>query len=726
MALVLSRIGRVVCLGTLVISLVPGCSRSTSQATPPRKPEAPSVVPRIDDVNHLGVQRGVATELTIRGARLSGNPRLVAPFRFTEANQGGRPSDPISFTTRVTVDPETALGVYPVRVLTDDGFSDPFPMAVGQLPVVREVEGKHTPETAPLYTTPVVIEGRLSGMKDHGTFRFRGKRGRRILMDPQFARIGSRFDPSIFMLSMDRTSRWAAGVPLGYQADDPIFAVLPQDADYFLDVRADFHPTKGGRPDYRLVVGELPAAREVYPLGGHRGETIRVELRGGTLAQPMSVPVRMDAAPGESVVRVRAPTGQRGPDGTPLDVEALPPLVVDDLPERLEPAAPDAPPLRAFPPVVLNGRIEPAGVDRFLLDVAPVQRLRVEVAANDLGSALNPTLKVLDARGKVLADPDGEMVPARGSVSTYYSYDPAAEFTVPAGQTEIVLEISGRLGISDEEPQDDLIGSPYRVKVVPVVPGFELWLGDAQVSVPRGGAAAIGVTGNRRGFAGPIALRVSDPPPWLSVRPGVIAEGQTVGAFTVAAAADAVPGPVVLDVIGEGRGPAGPILARAKWIIAFGPLTTAPHRRENLDGFVSDVGAYLRTRVMTQSGLFAAAVRPAPLALDAPAGPIDVVRGRGAMFKVTATRLKGAEGALTLRPLPLPSGLSIPEVTLGATATEAAVTVKTAAEHPLGEVSVVLMARGTIAGAERFLAVPAVTLKVIPPADAEPATPSKR
>ena len=80
------------------------------------------------------------------------------------------------------------------------------------------------------------------------------------------------------------------------------------------------------------------------------------------------------------------------------------------------------------------------------------------------------------------------------------------------------------------------------------------------------------------------------------------------------------------------------------------------------------------------------------------------------------TRPKGAEAALTLSPMPLPPGLTIPEVKLGPTATEATVAVSTTREFPPGRVTMVLTAQGKIAGSERRLAVPAVTLQIVPAA----------
>jgi len=217
-------------------------------------------------------------------------------------------------------------------------------------------------------------------------------------------------------------------------------------------------------------------------------------------------------------------------------------------------------------------------------------------------------------------------------------------------------------------------------------------------------------------------------PTGLTVRPGTVAQGQSIGAFTIAAPADHAVDPMVLDVIGERRGPGRPIISRASKVILFGEPTTKPFRllADRIDDkpIYHEFPAYLRTRIQTQFGLLIATNKAAPLTLGAPTGPIRVTQGRGATFKVTAARPNGVAGALTLSPLPLPPGLSVPEVRLGESATEATVAVNTTPEQPHGMVTIVLTARGRIAGAERWLIVPAVTLQVVPPSVVDPPVPS--
>jgi hypothetical protein len=318
---------------------------------------------------------------------------------------------------------------------------------------------------------------------------------------------------------------------------------------------------------------------------------------------------------------VRASAAAIGLEGSALDVESLAGIVVGELPEVREPSDPKAEPVRASPPVVLNGRIESErDEDRFTLAVNGGSRYRIEVDASELGSALDGVLNVLNAKGESVANADDTNTPANQpkNIPAMVSPDPSLEYSVPSGQTEITLalkDLQGRGGV----------GFPYRITVTPVKPTVTVTLNDAQISLPKGGTAAVGVSLTRKGFNGPLTLKVENPPAGIIARPGLVAEGQAVGAFTVAADADLAPGPYRLDVVAEGAGPDGPIVARASKTVVFASQANMP------------------TVSISERGLPAAPALEPPLKLDAPAEPVEVVHGHGAPVVVKAVRKEGAD-----------------------------------------------------------------------------------
>jgi hypothetical protein len=671
--------------------------------------ETPAVCapPQINGTSPLGLRRGHSAELTITGANLAGNLRIIAPFSF-KIDSPAPKGDASSWKVNLTVDPGAAVGVYPIRVQTDDGISNPMLLAVGQLPQVLEKEDNSTFETAQkLPDAPLVVEGQAAG-NDVDFFRFHGKKGQVILVDAQCARIGSGVDPSIRLTAAlpSRAYVSSADDSAGLATDARLTAVLPADGDYVVEL-SDSRYQGGGRPVYRLVIGDVPEAEEVFPLGGRQGETVGLEVRGGTLSGVRLAAAKLNPLPGTRIVPARIASGCLGraaSGAVDLDLESMGPLVTSPYPELREPADPGAAPTKSIAPVVFNGRIDRVGEsDRFVIVTAPGQRLRIRVEATEFGSALDGVLQVLGKNGAVIANADDTNVvqPARPGqqAQTIVTPDPSLDLTIPGSTNEITLSIR------DLENRGG-IGFPYRIVVEPLLPDFELLANESQLSVPRGGTASMGVTVLRKGFSGPITVTVADPPAGLSVRPGTIAAGQTTGAFTVTASPDASFPAAPLRLVGRASGAEGPFERLAMKATVYAQQNNVP--MYSIDHF----------------GLVAAPALGLPVALETPSTPIEIPHGFSATVPVKITRTKEADSALEMTALPLPAGLAVPKASIAAKAAEGKVTVNAAVAAPLGTSTLVLQAKGKFGGADRVFDLPAVTLAVVPPALLELAAPS--
>ena len=480
--------------------------------------------------------------------------------------------------------------------------------------------------------------------------------------------------------------------------------MLPADGDYVVEL-SDSRYQGGGRPVYRLVIGTVPEADEVFPLGGRQGETVGLELRGGMLTGVRTAATTLSALAGTRIMPARITSSALGSGASPasdLDLESLPPLVISSYPEIREPADPGAGAPRAVAPVVLNGRIDPAGEnDRFVIAVTPGQRMRIRVEASEFGSALDGVLQVLGNNGSVIANADDTNItlPARNGqqAQVLVNPDPSLDLTIPGGTNEIIVVIR------DLENRGG-IGFPYRIVVEPLTPDFEVIANESQVSVPRGGTASLGVTIVRKGYSGPITVSVQDPPAGLSVRPGTIAAGQTAGALTLSATADASFPAAPLKLVGRGQATEGPIERLATKDVVYSAQNNVP---------MCSIAHY---------GLVAAPALAQPVTLETPATPIEVPHGFGATIPVKVVRTKGADAALAVTALPLPPGLAVPNASIADKATEGKVTVTAAVAAPLGTSTIVLQAKAKLGGADRVLDLPAVTLNVVPPAALELAT----
>jgi hypothetical protein len=658
--------------------------------------------PQINGTNPVGLRRGQSAELTIGGANLAGNPRIIAPFGFKIDSRAAK-SDASSWKVSLTVDPGAAVGVYPIRVQTDDGISNPILLAVGQLPQVVEKEDNSTFETAQeVPAPPLVVEGQVAG-NDVDFFRFRGKKGQLILVDAQCARIGSGIDPSIRLTAGLPSRAYVASADdsAGLATDARLTAVLPADGDYVVEL-SDSRYQGAGRPIYRLVIGAVPEAEEVFPLGGRQGETVGLELRGGTLSGVRLAAAKLNPLPGTRIMPTRIASGCLGMaanGAADLDLESMCPLVTSAYPELREPAEAGAAPTKALAPVVFNGRIDRAGEsDQFVIATTPGQRVRIRVEASEFGSALDGVLQIQGKNGAVIANADDTNIvqPARPGqqAQTIVSTDPSLDLTVPGGTNEITLTIR------DLENRGG-IGFPYRIIVEPLLPDFELRANESQISVPRGGTASMGVTVLRKGYSGPITVTVADPPAGLSVRAGTIAAGQTAGALTMTANPDASFAAAPLKLVGRGSGADGP----------FERLATKPtvYAQQN------NVPMYSIDHI----GLVAAPALALPVALESPSAPIEIPHGYSATVPVKIVRTTGADSALEITALPLPAGLAVPKASIAAKAVEGKVTVNAAVAAPLGTTTLVLQAKGKLGGADRVLDLPAVTLTVVPPASLE-------
>jgi hypothetical protein len=198
------------------------------------------------------------------------------------------------------------------------------------------------------------------------------------------------------------------------------------------------------------------------------------------------------------------------------DSPALPfVFAVSDLPEVTEPVSGAAP-----IPGVVNGRLDkPGEVDRYHLQVAPGERLLIELQARELGtSKLEGIITAYDAAGKKLASAGDQPLPEdvfaiQGTSRT--SSDPFLNLTVPAGAQAIDITVEDLA----------LRGGPlygYRLMVRRQAEDFKLTIASPQLNIPAGGTIAFSVTADRRGFDGAIQLGVSDLPKGLRAEGGII------------------------------------------------------------------------------------------------------------------------------------------------------------------------------------------------------------
>ena len=438
---------------------------------------------------------------------------LLTPDQPAQMRGGPMQDEGRYATFLVEPSADLAVGVYPIRVVTSEGISNVQLFTVGAFPEFTEDESRpgalpntsDSMETAqPLPPPPFTLNGTLRG-PERDMFRLSAKAGEKRVIEVEARRSGSAIDPLLEILD-------ANGRVIARSEDEPLLGLdarvevaFPRDGDYYVVVRDARFSTQTAN-FYRLKVGSYSYPREVFPLGGRRGELVETSLGPEK--------INMDLRNIGSSVRqvfVNVP-------GSP----ALPvPFAVGDDPEVNGPVGDAAISL----PVTINARLAKAGqVDRYTLRVPPSRAMTFRIQARELGtSKLMAVITARDEKGNVLGRSGDEPL-AEDLFNVNQSRtagDPMLRLQTPAGVNQVTVTVEDLA----------LRGGPgyaYRLNVQPVAQDFRLILNSAFVNVPAEGSVAVPVTVQRQGFEDDIQLRVANAPKGLRVEGGYVVAGLPV------------------------------------------------------------------------------------------------------------------------------------------------------------------------------------------------------
>jgi hypothetical protein len=515
---------------------------------------AGAATPELHSLSPPSAPRGVEISVQLLGRGFGEPIQWIVPFA-AEIRASVHNPDIATFTIRPA--PETIPGVYPVRVRTAEGASNLLLFGVGaDLPQVAEAEPNSRVNEAQRVEWPVVITGSPMPHPDVDTFRFSVNAGEGLTFAAETRRLGLSADVAVQLLD-------PRGRILAYSDDTPGWGVDPrldhaftEPGEYFLQIHYSYFEYTGRNNLYRLKIGPFDYARAIYPLGGRRGERVELSVWGRDGQE-----ARLEAV---------APSDPWADDWLlPLpDYPASLPwrLAIGDLPEVLEQerdtgdAAGKAEAQAVDWPATINGVIAlPEEVDRYRMAVEPGQKVRLTVAAQYLGSALDGILRVYDPAGKLLADNNDR--------SGRSGIDPTVDFTVPETVSEVTVALAdcfGRGGIEHG----------YRLSIDHGGPDFEAIFGAYVQDLPYppndclnlqiGQAVRHPVRVERRGYEGAIRLIAVDPPLGLSFEATEIAAGQTTGEIIVTATPDAPEPLFEIGFVGEGSAD-GQTVRRKLW-----------------------------------------------------------------------------------------------------------------------------------------------------------------
>lgn len=402
-----------------------------------------------------------------------------------------------------------------LRLIGNNGLSNPLRFQIGTLPEHRELEPNETPQGEAL-KLPCLVNGQVQP-GDIDRIRFRATGGQKLVVHGSARTLIPYLAdavPGWFQMAMritDEEGREVAYADHFRHHPDPVLAFeVPAPGIYTLEIRDSIYR---GRDDfvYRVAIGELPLIASRFPLGGRAGEPLRVALQGWNLKRPS---LRLDTSPqGPSRRHLTVP------DTHGFDYE------IGQFPECFEREPNESPELalKLELPSVANGRIGRSGdSDIYRIDARAGQALAVEVSARRLGSPLDAVVHVATPEGRVIAWQDDHMTKEGhlhlGDGLLTHHADP---------QLTVEPQHDGPLLIRVADTRR--AGGPahgYRLTVTPLQPDFELRVSPSGVSTAAGRHTPISVHVLRRhGFEGEIRLELADAPAGMGLSGAVIPAG---------------------------------------------------------------------------------------------------------------------------------------------------------------------------------------------------------
>ncbi len=390
---------------------------------------------------------------------------------------------------------------------------------------------------------------------------------------------------------------------------------------------------------YRLHVGELPVVTGVFPLGLQRGTERDIHLEGVFLGPAtMRVKAPADVAPG-----TRLPLAITTPLGAPLGSASV---IIDEFPEVM-------PGSTSLPvPGTANGRIaQPGQADVWRFAAKKGQRLIVEVHARRLGSLLDSTIEILDARGQPV--PRAVLRCLAKTYTTFRDHDSAGP--------GIRLETWNELAVNDHV----LIGDELlRIKALPRNPDDDCQF----FSVAGRRIGELDTTPTHHSLGTPL-YKVAVHPPGSVFPPNGL--------------------PLVTLTYRNDDG--GPGYGKDSRLF-FDPPADGEYQVRITDTRGQSGNAYAyRLTVRPPHPDFRVSFSP-----TAP----NVWKGGAVPVSVTAERLDGYDGAITVRLEGLPPGFSTPLTSVPAGETTTAFALAADANAKAGSTPLKLTARAVIEGKE--------------------------
>jgi hypothetical protein len=482
------------------------------------------------------------------------------------------PAKPAVTQFKITIAPDTPLGIHDVRLVNKWGVSNPRAFVVGDLPEVLEKEPNNNDSEAQKVPLNCTVNGAMANPTDVDYYAFPGTKGQRVVLSCLSLSIDSRLQPYLELYDAKGNR---LGANFRYQgnrhylnSDSLLDATLPEDGDYYVRVASFTYTVGDPQHFYRLTISTAPWIDAVHPAVVEPGKPAKLTLYGRNLAggtpDPTAVidgrvlekvTVTVDVPKDPAAAQRLAYSGYLGPAASVLDgfeyrlrnavgssnpyllTFARAPVVVDneanDTPETAQEVA---------PPCEIAGRVEKLhDRDWYTFTAKAGQVYNIELFSDRLEAPTDTYFVLRNPATKadiVEADDNPDTLSPKFFARTD---DPAVyRFTVPA---------DGKYQLLVSDRQADAVAGPrhiYRLRITPDQPDFRLVVmaldnhrPDTCCARQDGNAAYTVFAWRQDGFAGDIQLSVEGLPKGVTCPPQTLGSGQRQATLVLAAAADA-------------------------------------------------------------------------------------------------------------------------------------------------------------------------------------------
>ncbi len=485
---------------------------------------ATAAPPNITSLFPAGGQRGTTTEIAAAGSFDSWPVKVWV-------NGKGVSVEPAKAKgmLKVTVAADAKPGVYWLRAFNEQGASGLRPFLVGQLPETVEKESNDEPATAQFLTGNTLVNGRLGKAGDVDCYAVALKKGQTLVASlDAFEVLRSPMDAILQIVSADG---FVLEVNHDFHGLDPLIAfTAPADGTFIVRVFA-FPSTPNssirfaGGDDYiyRLTLTSAGFADFPLPLAIESDHASTVAIHGWNIpvaAHTLAVPA--STAEGTTLFHPTLANSLR------LKIEPHACFDFTQKPEQEKPLV---------PPFSVTSRLDAPGTKASVpFKARKGQSLSLQVKSQELGLAVHPVIRVLDASQKQL----GRAEPAKPTSDSALSFNPPVDGDYFAEVRDLISAGGPR--------------HAFLLRVVPSLPDFDLTVASDRLVIAPGKPLELPVKIVRHnGFSRTVDIAVEGAPEGVNwqVKPNT---------------GKADPNLVTLTLSGEKAGTSGPfrIVGRVK------------------------------------------------------------------------------------------------------------------------------------------------------------------